>query len=130
MNDEVKESVSVTLMSFGFKYGRPEDVNYVWDVRFLPNPYWEESLKHLTGKDDEVAEYVVESDRGEEFISLLVPVLEFLIGTSRETGKPELRVGIGCTGGHHRSVAVVEKLAHLFRKSVHLEVEHRHIDRE
>ena len=121
----------VTIFSFGFKYGMPDEANLVWDVRFLPNPYWEEHLRHLTGKDERISSYVLDSDEGREFIALLLPLLRFLIEQNRAAGKPELKIGIGCTGGHHRSVAVVERIAAVLQAE-HLPIrnEHRDIDKE
>ncbi|WP_163338670.1 RNase adapter RapZ [Desulfopila sp. IMCC35008] len=126
MND-----LEVTLFSFGFKYGAPVDATIVWDVRFLPNPYWEESLRHLTGRDESIKRYVLQSRSGEEFLALLVPLLRFLLRENRTADKKTLRLGVGCTGGHHRSVAVVEHLAELLaRDGVSLKIEHRDIDNE
>lgn len=123
--------LQVTLFSFGFKYGAPVDANIVWDVRFLPNPYWQESLRHLTGRDESIKEFVLQSRSGDEFLGLLVPLLRFLLRENRATDKKELRLGVGCTGGHHRSVAVVEHLAQvLAREGVSLKYEHRDIDNE
>lgn len=129
-NSDVND-LEVTLFSFGFKYGAPVDANIVWDVRFLPNPYWEESLRHLTGKDESIKEYVLQSRSGEEFLKLLVPLLRFVLRENRSADKKELKLGIGCTGGHHRSVAVVEYLCELLaREGVPVRVEHRDIHNE
>lgn len=129
--DEKSRQLEVTLFSFGFKYGMPEEANLVWDVRFLPNPYWEEPLRHLTGRDERISTYVLDSKDGRQFIDLLVPLLRFLIEQNREAGKTELRVGIGCTGGHHRSVAVVERLADVFRQeNMPVSTGHRDIEKE
>lgn len=125
------EQFAVELFSFGFKYGTPEDANLIFDVRFLPNPYWEEGMRHLTGRDDEVAVYVLTSAGGREFLTHLVPLLGFLITANRGAGKAGLRIGIGCTGGHHRSVAVVEQLGQLLAdESFPLHLFHRDIDKE
>lgn len=125
------ESLEVTLFSFGFKYGSPEDANMVWDVRFLRNPYWEESLRHLTGKDKEIRDYVLESPSGKEFMELLTPLILFLVRAHLSAGKTSMRLGIGCTGGHHRSVAVVEQLGNVLQQEhLILKVEHRDIDKE
>ncbi|WP_073613329.1 RapZ C-terminal domain-containing protein [Desulfopila aestuarii] len=125
------EQFEVELFSFGFKYGTPEDANLVFDVRFLPNPYWEEGMRHLTGRDGAVADYVLTSVKGKEFLAYLAPLLRFLIKANREAGKAGLRIGIGCTGGHHRSVAVVEQLGQLLADdSFVLRFFHRDIDKE
>lgn len=128
---DYENKFEVAVFSFGFKYGTPADATMVLDVRFLPNPYWEESMRPRTGFDAEVAAYVVDSDGGREFLKLLVPMLSFLIATNRQAGKSGMRLGIGCTGGHHRSVAVVEKLRNLLRDSaIDLRISHRDVDRE
>lgn len=119
----------VTLFSFGFKHGVPEDVNMVWDVRFLPNPYWEEQMRHLNGLNSDVAEYVIQSKSGIEFLELLHPLLTFLVKQNRAAGKDMMRIAIGCTGGKHRSVAVVEKLAECMEKA-QLTMNHFHRDIE
>lgn len=121
----------VVLFSFGFKYGTPLDVNVVWDIRFLPNPYWVEELRPRTGKDQSVAEYVLDSQEGKTFFQLLTPLLSFLVEQNEAAGKDSLRIGIGCTGGRHRSVAVTEKLAALLTaQPVELTVFHRDIGKD
>lgn len=128
---ETDEIFEVVVFSFGFKYGTPEDATMVLDVRFLPNPYWEEEMRHLTGCDSEVADYVLESESGREFLCRLAPMLQFLITENRQAGKDGMRVGIGCTGGHHRSVAVVEKLGTILPDGlIDLHIFHRDIEKE
>ncbi len=97
----------VSLFSFGFKYGPPADANLILDVRFLPNPYWEDHLRSLTGLDDSVSDYVLHSEGGKHLIQHLVPFIKLLFAEYQQAGKEQLRIGIGCTGGQHRSVAVV-----------------------
>lgn len=129
--EEDGNQLKISLFSFGFKHGMPAEVNLVWDVRFLPNPYWEEPLRHLTGMDGRISSYVLESEAGREFINLLVPLLRFLIAENREAGKTEMRIGIGCTGGRHRSVAVVERLSSILHKeNIRIETAHRDIEKE
>jgi UPF0042 nucleotide-binding protein len=126
---ETDEIFTVVLFSFGFKHAQPEDAAIVLDVRFLPNPYWEEDMRHLTGRDGRVADYVLESDAGREFMERLLPLLRFIIEQNRLTGKAGIRIGIGCTGGQHRSVAVVERLGLLLRdEAIDLRIFHRDID--
>lgn len=126
---ETDDIFSVAVFSFGFKYGPPEDAEIVLDVRFLPNPYWEEEMRHLTGRDIRVADYVLESDAGRELMERLLPMLRFFIEQNRLKGKGGMRIGIGCTGGQHRSVAVVERLGLLLRdEAIDLRVFHRDID--
>ena len=120
----------VTLFSFGFKYGIPEDINLLWDVRFLPNPYWVDALRSRTGQDKDVAEYVAESAPGKEFLQLIEPVLLFLVKMNSLAKKEELHLAVGCTGGRHRSVAVVEALRQILQtQPVALTVFHRDIEK-
>lgn len=125
------EKLRLTIFSFGFKHGVPVDVNVLFDVRFLPNPYWQEQLRPKSGLEQEVSEYVVASDQGKEFLRLFKPLL-LSVGTAAVGARKELRIGIGCTGGRHRSVAVVEALAREFEQDSRFEVQacHRDIDRD
>ncbi|PRB12225.1 RNase adapter RapZ [Microbacterium sp. MYb62] len=122
----------VTLLSFGFKYGLPTDVDIVADMRFLPNPFWNEELRGLTGQDETVREYVLSRDGAMEFLdaysTALVPVLE---GYQREN-KSHSTIAIGCTGGKHRSVAMAEELARRLAAvpGVAVNVRHRDLGRE
>ncbi len=122
----------VTLLSFGFKYGLPTDVDIVADMRFLPNPFWNEELRGLTGQDETVREYVLSRQGAKEFLdaysAALVPVLE---GYQREN-KRHSTIAIGCTGGKHRSVAMSEELARRLGTipGVAVNVRHRDLGRE
>ena len=109
-NQTDSRALRIFLFSFGFKHGVPVDANLLFDIRFLPNPYWQEDLRPKSGLEKEVSTYVVDSDQGREFLQLLVPLLLSVADGMAQTGR-ELRIGIGCTGGRHRSVAVVEALA-------------------
>lgn len=100
----------VTILSFGFKFGVPADCDLVFDVRFLPNPYYEPKLKKKTGQDKEVQDFVLNSPVSEIFMDKLYDMIEFLIPNYIEEGKNQLVIGIGCTGGHHRSVTVANEL--------------------
>jgi RNase adapter protein RapZ len=121
----------LVLFSFGFKYGAPVDINQLWDVRFLPNPYWVEELRPQTGLTPEVGAYVLESATGSRFLSLFLPLVQCVVVESLAAGKKSLRFAIGCTGGRHRSVAVVERLAAaLSLPEVELSVFHRDIERD
>ena len=125
------EQLRIVLFSFGFKYGFPVDVNMVWDVRFLPNPYWVPEMRAKTGKIKEVAEYVLHSDAGLSFFVHLEPLLQFIVEQNETVGKKTVRIAIGCTGGRHRSVAVTENIAAFLRKfPVKLTVFHRDIERD
>ena len=103
-------SLMVTIQSFGFKYGIPADADLVFDVRFLPNPFYIEELKYKTGNEKEVQNYVMSFEEAETFINKLSDMLGFLIPNYVKEGKYQLVVGIGCTGGKHRSVTLANKL--------------------
>ena len=108
--NKVYRSLFVTIMSFGFKFGVPADCDLVFDVRFLPNPYYVPELKHKTGEQKEVQDFVLDSPVSREFIAKLTDMIKFLIPNYIEEGKNQLVIGIGCTGGHHRSVTVAKEL--------------------
>ncbi len=125
-------SLFVTIMSFGFKYGIPVDCDLVFDVRFLPNPYYVPELKNKTGNQKEVQEFVMSSKITEEFMTKLLNMIHFLIPNYIEEGKNQLVIGIGCTGGHHRSVTVANELYNELNSSeatYGLRISHRDIDR-
>ncbi|MDP9799988.1 UPF0042 nucleotide-binding protein [Arcanobacterium wilhelmae] len=124
-------AIHLTVMSFGFKYGIPLDADHVVDVRFLPNPYWVSELRHLTGKDAPVANFVLAVDGAREFVdsyvNMLAPILE---GYVREL-KPYVTVAVGCTGGKHRSVAIAEEISRRMReRGVTVKTLHRDLGRE
>ncbi len=101
----------VSVTSFGFKHGSPRDLDLVFDVRFLPNPHWVVELRPLTGIDASVSEYVLSDETAQEFVTRVSDLLAFLVPHYVDEGKADLRVGVGCTGGRHRSVAIAEELA-------------------
>ena len=103
-------SLMVNIVSFGFKHGIPADVDLVFDVRFLPNPFYIDELKAKTGNDKEVRDYVMSFPEAEEFLQKLTDMISFLIPNYIKEGKNQLIVGIGCTGGKHRSVTLANKL--------------------
>ena len=116
----------VNLVSFGFRYGLPRAADLVFDVRFLPNPHFEAALRPRTGQDPEVAAYVLENARAKDLLGRLEAWLAYLLPLYDEEGKAYLTVAIGCTGGHHRSVAVLEALASTLRAGGrHANVLHR-----
>ena len=123
--------LAVTFMTFGYKHGSPRDADLTFDVRFLPNPHYEADLRELTGLDDSVIEYVEHSDGIGEFYGYLTPLLDYLLPAYEREGKSHLMVGIGCTGGRHRSVVIAEHLARLYAgRGEHLiDVVHRDIDK-
>lgn len=121
-------SIKITVVSFGYKYGIPRDADIVMDVRFLPNPYWEESLNGLNGQDEKVISFVRKSDDTKEFLEKFGDLLKFMIPIFIRERRPYLTVAIGCTGGHHRSVVISDVIAEEFRESGHnVNVVHRDI---
>lgn len=128
---ESKGRGSVVLFSFGFKYGTPVDAQLVLDVRCLPNPYWDKALRPKTGLVDEVSRYVLESSRGQTFLEKIRPALEFMVNTHVVEDGHRLRLGIGCTGGRHRSVATAEKIGSFLEEmNIPYTLFHRDIDRD
>ena len=109
--------LQVTVESFGFKNGLPLDADIVMDVRFLPNPHWDEDLRPQTGLDAAVREYVLDRDESRDFLARLDGLIESVLPSYAAEGKSYLTIAIGCTGGRHRSVAVVEELASRLRAS-------------
>ncbi|MGH8945997.1 MAG: RNase adapter RapZ [Acidimicrobiia bacterium] len=127
--DEESRPMRVSLRSFGFKHGPPRDVDIVLDVRFLPNPHWVPELRPFRGTDQSVRDYVLQADGASEFLDRAQDLLEFLIPRYQAEGKSYLSIGIGCTGGHHRSVAIAEELAKRIGDSdVRVVVRHRDIE--
>ncbi|MCD7725158.1 MAG: RNase adapter RapZ [Clostridiales bacterium] len=110
VRNEEYNSLMVSILSFGFKNGIPADADLVFDVRFLPNPFYIDDLKHKTGNDREVQDYVMRFPEAGEFLKKLVDMLEFLIPNYVKEGKHQLVIGIGCTGGKHRSVTLANEL--------------------
>jgi UPF0042 nucleotide-binding protein len=121
--------LAVTFMTYGFKHGAPRDADLLFDVRFLPNPHYEADLRDLTGLDDDVIMYVEQSEGIQEFYDRLVPLLDYLLPSYVREGKSHLTIGIGCTGGRHRSVVIAEHLARLFeeRGEYLIDVVHRDV---
>jgi UPF0042 nucleotide-binding protein len=120
----------INLVSFGYRHGTPAAVELLFDVRFLPNPYFEETLRSGSGLDGPVADYVLESERGREFSDRLDGFVDFLLPFYDEEGKAYLTIGIGCTGGRHRSVAVAETIARRLREQGReVNVSHRDVER-
>ena len=123
--------LAVTFMTFGFKHGSPRDADLTFDVRFLPNPHYEADLRELTGLDEEVVDYVRKSDGVADFYDRLTPLLDYLLPAYEREGKSHLTIGIGCTGGRHRSVVIAEHLARVYedRGDQLIDVVHRDIDK-
>ena len=113
--DSKQENILITLVAFGFKYGIPLDADLVFDVRFLPNPHYVENLRPMTGNDEEVKNYVWKWAITHKFFHKLVDLVEFLVPCYVKEGKPQLVIAVGCTGGKHRSVTVVNELEKILR---------------
>lgn len=121
----------ISIISFGFKYGTPIDCDLVFDVRFIPNPYYIPSMKKHTGKNDSVREFVLNSIETVTFLDKLNDMLEFLIPNYIKEGKSQLVIGIGCTGGKHRSVAIADALyKELIGKQHRVIIDHRDIEKD
>ena len=131
VQDRRYQNLFITVLSFGFKYGIPNDADLVFDVRFLPNPYYVEALRSHTGQEAEVQAYVRQGGTADRFLSMLYEMLDFLIPNYVQEGKNQLVIAIGCTGGKHRSVTVANALyQHLSRLEEYgLKIEHRDIER-
>lgn len=129
--ENIKSSMPIQCMSFGFKYGIPADADLVFDVRCLPNPFYVDELKNLTGLDEPVREYVMERKQAQGLVPKLLNLIDYLVPLYREEGKSQLIIAIGCTGGRHRSVAFAELLYnHLSQdKGMNVMVMHRDIGR-
>lgn len=119
----------ITVMSFGFKYGIPQDADLVFDVRFLPNPYYIDELKRQTGNDKPVQDYVMGFDVSHVFLNKLTDMVQFLLPNYVQEGKNQLIIGIGCTGGKHRSVTLANKLFESLslQNDYGIRIEHRDI---
>lgn len=127
---EKNKNITVSINSFGFKYGIPLDADTVFDVRFLPNPYYIADLKEKTGNDAEVREYVMNSKKSLDFLAKLVDMVTFLLPNYEEEGKNHIKISIGCTGGRHRSVTFVNLLYDILKDSEYEIIKsHRDIDR-
>jgi len=132
LGEELGVSLSPPLVlftSFGFKYGIPADSDYVFDARFLPNPYYVSALRPLSGKSEKVQAYMDSFAETAEFLSKLLNLMEFVFPLYVNTGKHQMQISIGCTGGRHRSVALAERLAREFTSGECL-VRHRDVDKE
>lgn len=125
------ESLIITVMSFGFKYGVPNDADLIFDVRFLPNPYYVEELKSHSGNEESVKSYVLNWPEALEFVKKVDDLLEFLIPYYIKEGKTQLVIGIGCTGGRHRSVVISNAIYENLKKNNHtVHVDHRDISED
>ena len=125
-----KSRLTIHIVSFGYRFGIPFDADIVIDVRFIPNPYFVDSLRALSGNDKEVRNFIAEKDETKRFLNKFEELLDFLIPLYEEEGKSNLTLAVGCTGGRHRSVAVVNLLKDFFAGSMYsLHVCHRDVDK-
>lgn len=127
-----RSSISVNVTSFGFKYGVPIDADLIFDVRFLPNPHYVESLRPKTGQNQEVYDYVMKWQETQVFLQKLLDMLQYLIPLYQKEGKSQVVIGIGCTGGKHRSVALAEYLGKVLAagETETVRVHHRDAERD
>ena len=134
MRDEEFNSMFVTILSFGFKYGIPADSDMVMDVRFLPNPYYVEGLRAKTGNDVEIQQFVMKYEEAQIFLNKLEDLVTFLIPNYIDEGKNQLVISIGCTGGKHRSVTLAnelyKRLSQRADREYGLKIEHRDIEKD
>ncbi len=130
LHEEGTKVFTVNVHSFGFKYGIPLDADLIFDVRFLPNPYYVEKLRHKTGKDQEVFDYVMKWQETGEFLEKIIDLLSYLLPKYKKEGKSQLHIAIGCTGGKHRSVVIADQIADNLRADWPISVRQRdiHID--
>ncbi len=127
-NLDKKMGLRVYIISFGYKYGVPKEADMVFDLRFLPNPYFEDKLKPLCGKDKSVQEYIFKHGEGNGFLKKLEDFLEFILPLYVKEGRYRLTIAFGCTGGFHRSVAVSETIYDLLKsRGYSVQLEHRHL---
>lgn len=130
--DPANRPQQVTVQSFGFKHGAPRDADLLVDVRFLPNPYWVPGLRGGRGTDKPVADYVLEQEDAQKFLATIGDLVELVLPGYRREGKNHMTIAVGCTGGHHRSVAMSEEIGRRLRDipGIEVNVVHRDISRE
>ena len=122
------KSMHIHCMSFGFRHGIPEDADFVFDLRFLPNPYYIPELKELTGLEENVSKYVMQFDTAKSYLGHILSTLDFVIPECVKEGRSQLVIAVGCTGGHHRSVTFAQLIhKHFKEKGLNVSVSHRDI---
>ncbi|HPJ75859.1 MAG TPA: RNase adapter RapZ [Clostridia bacterium] len=127
----LKETLIITLVSYGVKYGNPVDCDLIFDLRFTPNPYYIDEMKEMTGKEKPVIEYVLGQKATQDFLKMLTEMIEFLIPLYIKEGKTSLVIGLGCTGGRHRSVVIADEFAKRLEKNKHrVTIQHRDIEKD
>ncbi|NLC73182.1 MAG: RNase adapter RapZ [Ruminococcaceae bacterium] len=130
-DSDYSETLSINIIAFGFKHGTPTEADFVFDVRFLPNPFYDEKMRDQTGLDADVKKYIFSFPAAEKFVYLTKELLEFSVPNFLDSGRLTLNVAIGCTGGRHRSVSIAERLASVMsdNKNVNVSLVFRDIDR-
>ncbi len=124
-------ALHVNVVSFGYKHGLPLDVDLVFDCRFLPNPHWVDELRPFTGRDAPVIDYVMQQSSTREFLEQLDRLLELTLPGYEDEGKAYLSIGVGCTGGRHRSVVIADQIATMLRRhGYRAAVQHRDVERD
>ncbi|MCJ7645439.1 RNase adaptor protein RapZ, partial [bacterium] len=123
------DTINVSLVSFGYKYGIPVDADLVIDTRFLPNPHYIERLRPLTGSDTEVSRFVLKSSVTQKFLKKYFSLLKFLVPYYIREGKSYLTIAVGCTGGRHRSVIIVNELKKFLEKKYPVKIQYRDIEK-
>lgn len=127
--DEPAHGLRVHVISFGFKYGIPTESDLVFDLRFLPNPYFVEELKDLSGRDDSVAAYILKTDPGKVFLEKFLDFLLYILPLYAKEGRYRMTLAFGCTGGRHRSVAVAEQIHSVLKDELYYtSLEHKHLE--
>lgn len=126
---QAKNEANLKFVSFGFKYGILKEADYIFDVRFIDNPFYIKELKHKTGKDEEVVRYVMAYSKAETFVDKIADLIDYIAPSFTEQSKNNLLIGIGCTGGQHRSVAIAEKLHNTLKEKYNSSVFHRDSDK-
>lgn len=129
--EEGHQALKITCMSFGFKYGVPAEADLVFDVRCLPNPFYIDEMRHKTGLDDQVKEYVFKWDSTKGFVERIISLIDYVLPLYLQEGKSQLVIAIGCTGGKHRSVAIAQHLyRHILSLNKGTSVSHRDLTKE
>lgn len=132
VDNQTFNNLYITILSFGFKYGIPSDADLVFDVRFLPNPYYIEELRSKSGLEEDVQSYVMENQKAKDFLMKLQDMLLFLIPNYVAEGKHQLVIAVGCTGGKHRSVTLAEEIYEILgsKEGYGIKIEHRDIEKD
>lgn len=126
---DVSHGLRIHIISFGYKYGVPKEADLVFDLRFLPNPYFEEEIKHLSGQEPTIHQYVFQGEVGRQFRERFLAFLTYLLPLYAQEGRFRLTLALGCTGGYHRSVATAEEIFSALKSSnYHVSLEHRHLE--